>query len=314
MTSIQAVVVDADAPARLALRSVDAPSPDRGEALIQVKAISLNRGEVNRAQAAPEGTRIGWDFAGIVERAAASGAGPSVGSRVVGMLGTAAWAELIAAPATTLAVLPETVSFAQAATLPVAGLSALYALERGGVGIGRNVLITGATGGVGLFAIQLARLAGARVVALVRRPDQADQVRAAGAQEVAIGDRGDVAAEFGPFDTVVESVGGAVLGGAMELLAYGGVCVSLGASASAQVTFDARRFFPSGGRMYGFLLFNEITRYPMAADLGRLLTLVADGRLRTSIEVEDNWSNVGIVAEALRQRRYSGKAVLHVGS
>lgn len=314
MSSIQAVVVDPNAPGRLALQTVDAPSPERGEALVRVKAISLNRGEVNRALTAPEGTRIGWDFAGIVEHAAVSGAVPVEGSRVVGMLGTAAWAELIAAPAPSLAVIPEAVSFAQAATLPVAGLSALHALERGGVGIGRNVLVTGATGGVGMFAIQLARLAGARVVALVRRSDQAELVRAAGAHEVAIGDHGEAAADFGPYDTIVESVGGAVLGGALGLLTYGGVCVSLGVSASAQTAFDARRFFASGGQLYGFLLFNEIARRPIAADLGRLLALVADGRLRTPIEIEEDWTRVGVIAEGLKQRRYIGKAVLRVGS
>ena len=77
---------------------------------------------------------------------------------------------------------------AQAATFPVAGLTALHALAKGGSLLGRRVLITGATGGVGDFAVQLARLAGAHVTASVRRDDQAAAVRALGAHDVIVSD------------------------------------------------------------------------------------------------------------------------------
>src|SRR3989442_6781589 len=144
-----AVVVDPDAPGRLVIRSVPEPTPDRGEAIVRVRAISLNRGEVRRAGMAAAGWRPGWDLAGVVERAAADGSGPSVGARVVGFLPEGAWAQRVAVPKSALAELPDKVTFAQAATFPVAGLTALHALSKGGLALGRRVLVTGATGGGG---------------------------------------------------------------------------------------------------------------------------------------------------------------------
>jgi NADPH:quinone reductase len=159
---MRAVLVDKGAPANLSLDEVEEPTPAPSEALVRVSAISLNRGEVRRAQTAEAGFNPGWDLAGTVARSAADGTGPRAGARVVGLLPSGAWAELVAVPTNSLAELPESVSLELAATLPVAGLTALYALEKGGGLIGRSVLVTGASGGAGNFGIQLARLSGAR--------------------------------------------------------------------------------------------------------------------------------------------------------
>src|SRR5215217_8624039 len=226
MSGIRAVVVDPEAPNRLALADVGEPSPTPSEALVRVAAVSLNRGEVRRAESSEPGFRPGWDLAGIVERAAADGSGPQEGSRVVGFLPSGAWAELVAVPTDSVAALPEDVSFGEASTLPVAGLTALYALEEGGNLLGRSVLVTGASGGAGQFGLQLARAAGARVVGLVRRDEHEALASDAGAHEVAVGERGAAAEEYGPFDVIVDSVGGAVLGDALGMLATGGTCVS----------------------------------------------------------------------------------------
>src|SRR5581483_5100577 len=144
MTTMRAVLVDAGAPGHLAIGEVEAPRPGPGEALVRVAAISLNRGEVNRAQREVAGARIGWDLAGTVLTAAANGEGPSAGQRVVGWLPAGAWAEQAAVPVSFLAPLPDAVTFAQASTFPVAGLTALHALRKGGNLLGRRVLITGA--------------------------------------------------------------------------------------------------------------------------------------------------------------------------
>jgi NADPH:quinone reductase len=303
-----AVLVDPDAPGRLAIRPVPEPMPDRGEAIVRVRAISLNRGEVRRSGMAPAGWRPGWDLAGVVERAAADGSGPSVGERIVGYLPEGAWAQRVAVPKSNLAVLPDQVTFSQAATFPVAGLTALLALAKGGPLLGKRVLVTGATGGVGDFAVQLARLAGAHVTASVRRSDQVSAVRELGARDVVVGDELPRSPKH---DLILDSVGGRTLGSALAALERSGVCVTLGASASAEVTFDAREFFVTGRTtLYGFYLFTEFGNEPASVGLRRLAQLVAAGQLAPHISLERPWKEIGQVAQDLMARRYQGKAVL----
>ena len=310
MSDNRAVVVDPEAPGRLVIRPVPDPVPDRGEAIVRVRAISLNRGEVRRSTMAAAGWRPGWDLAGHVERAASDGSGPKAGARVVGFLPEGAWAERVAVPTHSLAELPEKVTFSQAATFPVAGLTALHALAKNGQILGKRVLVTGATGGVGDFAVQLARLAGAHVTASARRADQASALRQLGAHEVTIGDDIPPSPKY---DLVIESVGGRTLGTALAALARGGVCVTLGVSASAEVTFDARAFFAAGRtRLYGFYVFAELGHEPAAVGLRRLADLVAAGQLAPHISVERPWSEIAQVAADLIARKYPGKAVLTV--
>jgi NADPH2:quinone reductase len=304
----RAVVVDPDVADRLVIRPVPEPIPDRGEAVVRVRAISLNRGEVRRSGTAPAGWRPGWDLAGVIERPAASGSGPRAGARVVGLLPEAAWAERVAVPTHALAELPDTVTFAQASTFPVAGLTALHALAKGGPLLGRRVLVTGATGGVGDFAVQLARLAGAEVTACARRTDQDAALRRLGAHEVIVGE------EIPPepkYDLIVESVGGRTLGTALAALQRAGVCVTLGVSAAAEVTFDARQFFVAGRTtLYGLYLFTELGNEPAAVGLWRLADLAATGKLTPHVSVERPWKDIGQVAHDLMARRFPGKAVL----
>jgi NADPH:quinone reductase-like Zn-dependent oxidoreductase len=305
----RAVVVDPEAAGRLVIRPVPDPAPDRGEATVRVRAISLNRGEVRRSTMAPAGWRPGWDLAGEVERVAADGSGPRAGARVVGLLPEGAWAERVAVPTHALAELPDGVTFTQAATFPVAGLTALHALAKGPDLVGRRVLVTGATGGVGDFAVQLARLAGAQVAASVRRAEQAAVVQQLGAHDVVIGDEIPAAPKY---DLVIDSVGGRTLGTALAALARGGVCVTLGVSASAEVTFDVRQFFITGQTtLYGFYLFLERSE-PASVGLRRLAELVAAGRLVPHVSVERSWKEIARVAQDLMDRRFPHKAVLAV--
>jgi NADPH:quinone reductase-like Zn-dependent oxidoreductase len=230
---------------------------------------------------------------------------------VVGVLPEAAWAERVAVPTHALAELPATVTLAQAATFPVAGLTALHALGKGGQLLGRRVLVTGATGGVGDFAVQLARLAGAQVTASARRPDQAAGLRQLGAHEVMVGE--EIPSEP-RYDLVIDSVGGRTLGTALAALTPGGVCVSLGVSASADVTFDARQLFLAGrATLYGFYIFAELGSEPASVGLRRLADLVATGRLVPHVSVERPWTEIAQVAQDLIARRFTGKAVLTVG-
>lgn len=311
---MKAVVVDPQAAGRLALQDVADPLPAPGEAIVKVAAISLNRGEVRRVGAAAEGWRPGWDLAGTVEHAAADGSGPPGGTRVVGILNPGAWAERVAVSTKALAPLPDAVSFAQAATLPVAGLTALYALEKGGSLVGKRVLITGASGGVGMFAVQIARLMGAAsVVGVVRQERHVTAVREAGAHEVVVSDGGQAAAAFGPYDHAIDSVGGQVIASVLTMLAPNATCVAFGITGGVDVTFDLRSFYMAGGlSLYGFILFHELDRLPASGGLARLADLVASGAVTPRIEVEAPWTEIGMLAGRLANREFPGKAVLHV--
>jgi NADPH2:quinone reductase len=309
--NIRAVLVDPSAPGNIRLGEAPAPVPHPGEALIRVHATSLNRGEIRRAASGPAGRRIGWDFAGTVERSAADGSGPKEGTRVVGMLGTGAWAERIAAPTEALGVLPDTVAFDPAATLPVAGLTALYGLEKAGSLLGRKVLITGGTGGVGHMAIQIARAAGARVVAHVRGESKAAIVQRAGAHDVIASEDPAALRTHAPYDVILDGVGGPALGVALTSLGKNGTCVVYGSTAAPEVTFNASGFYPIGGAtLYGFILFHELPRAPAGVGLSRLAQFVDEGKLRPLVEVVAPLDRISEVAKALVDRAFSGKAVI----
>src|SRR5207248_2284543 len=313
MSSIRAIVVDPEVPGRLAIKEVEAPQAGSSEALVQVAAISLNRGEVLGAMHFDAGWRPGWDLAGTVIKQAANGMGPKVGSRVVGMLDAGAWAEQVAVPTNRLAELPPSVTFAQAATLPIAGLTALRVIKKGGFLLNKHVLITGSTGGVGLFAHQLAKLSGAYVVGTARQARNEALVREAGADEVIVGDDLEPARAYGPYHLIIESLGGKTLASALSLLATGATCVTLGWSASPSVTMDVSNFILTGRTtLYGLNMYTELDSRARSEDLAWLAQMVARQQLQTPIEVETSWHDIGEVAQRLQQRQFTGKAVLHL--
>ncbi|MBA3809410.1 MAG: zinc-binding dehydrogenase, partial [Solirubrobacterales bacterium] len=222
-----------------------------------------------------------------------------------------AWAELVALDTDTLAPLPEGVSDAQAATLPVAGLTALKALDIIGPVLSRRVLVTGASGGVGRFAIQLAKLAGAHVTAVSSSPERARGLSELGADEVIE----TLEPEGEEFDGIVEGVGGASLAAAIQRVASFGAIVCFASSDTTPVQFPTRAFFgrAPGARLHGLFLFAQLRHERSGTrDLGRLAELVADGRLDCSIDLEASWRQAAGAIEALMDRRIAGKAVLRV--
>jgi NADPH:quinone reductase len=305
---MRALLYDPAAPSGLRLGEAPEPEPAASQALIQVAATTLNFGEVaflrDRVE---EGGVAGWDAAGTVVAAAADGSGPPAGARVTSFGPAGAWAELRAVDTAELAVLPDALEFGVAAALPVAGVTALRALRRLGSVIGRRVLITGASGGVGRFAVQLAARAGAHVVAVVGSPARADGLDRLGAAEVLVG-LDDVAE---PVDAALDHVGGRMLADVHALLRPGGVVLSVGMASLEPTTidFEEARQRADGTRVEVFTVGGGF-----GADLPYLLSLLAAGDLDPQIGWRGPWERASEAAEALIGRRIAGKAVLEVAS
>ena len=302
---MRALIADRGAPGGVAIRTLPEPEPGPGDAVVDVHAISVNRGEVWRLRAAADGWRPGWDLAGVVRTAAPSG--PPAGSRVVGVLGGASWAERVAVPGSWLAELPSGLSFAQAAALPVAGLTALRILRLGPAILGRRVLVTGAAGGVGRFAVQLGRLGGAEVTAIVSSQERAAGLRELGATDVVT----DLDQLEGEFDLVLESSGGESLARLATMVHPEGTLVMFGNSSLAASTFDVRDVYLGGAvRLQGFTLFHGFTANPPGPDLGYLAGLVAAGRLDPQVAGVLPWEEVAGALSRLAERSVPGKLVL----
>ncbi|HEU5025460.1 MAG TPA: zinc-binding dehydrogenase [Spirillospora sp.] len=290
------------------------PSAGAGEVLVDVRAVSVNRGELHRLTGAAAGWRPGWDFAGVVAEQGTSTCGepaagrPAPGTRVFGIADGGSWAERVAVPVARLAAVPDGLSAERAAALPTAGLTALRTLRMHGDLAGAGVLVTGAAGGVGRFAVQLARRFKAEVTAVVGRPDRREGLAALGAAEVVVGVDG---LEAG-FDLVLETVGGESLREALRLVAPHGTVVSFGNSSRASTTFSVSDFYPKEASLRGFYVLNDLDGPRTADDLAYLAGLAATGELVVDIAATSDWRDARAILHRLRDRRLAGKAVLLV--
>jgi NADPH:quinone reductase-like Zn-dependent oxidoreductase len=289
---MRALVATGNAASPLELREVDEPHPAPDEAVVEVKNVSINRGELRLLGARPAGWRPGQDVAGTIIQPAKDG-GPPAGTRVVALVDQAGWAQRVAAPMSRIGQLPNNVSFQQAATLPVAGLTALRALRLGGMLLGRKVLVTGASGGVGHLAVQLAERSGANVTGTTSRSDPNTLE--------------------GPFDLILESVGGESLTRSLRLVGRDGVVVLFGNSTGQDSSLGFGNFAGHAhARLYAFFVYESGEPPTFGSDLALLAAEIGAGRLKPQVGVEASWRDPLGALEALRERRLEGKAVLSV--
>jgi NADPH:quinone reductase-like Zn-dependent oxidoreductase len=309
--AMRGVVTDSSMPGGLRLAdNLAEPQAGPHELVLAVRAFSINAGEASLVEQRPDGWRPGQDTAGVVVAAAADGSGPPAGTRVVAYPEWEGWAERIVVPVNWVAPIPDGVSFEQAATLPVAGLTALRAVRAGGALVGRNVLVTGATGGVGQVAVQLAVASGAQVTALVSGPEREADALELGAQLVtsSLGGSG-----LGPFHLVLDAVGGDVLMQAVRLAAPGAEIVLYGNRGGKAAEFALRDFYQAGAfnaRVTAFI--STVPEQTKGEDLAILAGLVADGRLRPRIGWTADWTRTADAFAAMARREFRGKAVLIV--
>jgi NADPH2:quinone reductase len=292
--------------APIELREVAEPQPASNEALVEVRAFSLNRGELRLFQIRPEGWRPGQDISGVVLKQAADGSGPAAGTRVVALTDNAGWAERAAVPAHRMAALPDNARFEEAAALPVAGLTALRSLRHGAPLLGKRVLITGAAGGVGHMAIQIAARSGARVTAVVGGPERARHLR--GAEAIVEGiDKAE-----GRFALILESAGGASLAAAIARIEAKGTIVIFGNSSGEPTSVTFREFAEHpNARIQSFSYFTSEPEDRFGPDLALLASLVGDGSLKPVL-VENSWRDIAKVGPELRDRHIAGKAVFRI--
>jgi len=288
------------------LREVADPRPAANEALVEVRAFSLNRGELRLFQNRPEGWRPGQDISGVVVQQAADRSGPEAGTRVVALTDNAGWAERAAVPAHRMAALPDNVLIEEAAALPVAGLTALRTLRHGAPLLGKRVLITGAAGGVGHLAVQIAARSGAGVTAVVGSPERGRHLR--GAEAIVEGS--DKVA--GSFALILESAGGASLAAAISHIEAKGTIVVFGNSSGDATPFSFRDLAEHpNARIQGFSYFTSEAEERFAPDLELLVALVADASLKPHL-VEHSWRELAQIGPQLRDRQIRGKAVFHI--
>jgi NADPH:quinone reductase-like Zn-dependent oxidoreductase len=316
---MRAIVLDRYGPPErvMHLADVPRPTPRPGEVLVRVRSVSLNSwdadvviGEVFNRIAAPFRPRhriIGSDVAGEV---IASGGGVTrhrVGDRVFGELTAAGWggfAEYVAAPEDALVSLPSAVDDVTAAALPQAASMALQALGDRDALAGRRVLIVGAGGGVGTFALQLANDARARV-AVVDRAAKLDRLGELGASDAFVA--GAIPAEAaGTFGRILDVVGALSAAEHRRLLAPGGNAVAIGGRPRRLLGYalaGARRAERDGGRRVRLL-----AAVPNR-DLPELAALVAGGSLRAIVDGPHPLEAVPHQVARLRAGEVFGKVV-----
>jgi NADPH2:quinone reductase len=250
---------------------------------------------------------LGGEASGTVRGKSVLVAGAGLGSTRDGV-----WAEAAIVPEMAVVPLPSALDMQQVASLGVAGLTAYKVIDEvGQVGSGDRVLVLGASGGVGGPLVNFAASTGATVVGQTGNPDKVDAIRENGASDVLVTDAdGLVAAARDLRPTViVDPLGGAFTGAALEAVAPRGRVVVYGTSAGAEVSFNLQQVYRNSKSLlsYGGL---GLTAEERRAGLERTLRIVADGRMTIRIDRVLPLEQVGEAFDLITDRGLSGKVLL----
>jgi len=313
-------------PPRLELGETDMRAPAAGEVLIDVQAAAVSfmdalmaRGQYQMRPPLPYVP--GTDAAGVVRAVGAGVDHVRPGDRVAGGHWTGAWAEQMIVPATQVTPLPANVDAATACTVRYAYGTAHYALvECARLQPGETVFVSGAAGGVGLAAVDLAHHLGARVIAGVGSSDKAEVVRSRGADAVIAYGEEDLKARINALtdrqgvDVCFDNVGGDVFATMSRLMAWGGRMLPIGFASGTIPTLAANLPLLKNYALVGAFWGAWAMRHPdrSAQADARLMQLVGDGRLRPLVAAELPLAQFDDALARLRDRAVQGRIVLRV--
>lgn len=284
------------APDVLELSDIPAPEPGPDQVIVRVRATSVNpvdwhsiRGEPMLVRLAngltkPRQPGVGADVAGVIEAVGSEVTTVRPGDEVLGM-GIRTWAELVAVKAEGVVTKPASLTFEEAGTIGVAALTALQGLRlHGRVAPGQRVLVAGAGGGVGHFAVQIARALGAEVTAATSSANL-DWVRALGADEVIDYTTTDPTATRGRFDVIFDAGGWLTLGGERRALRPGGIAVNAGAGRNVSLLGILAGMAAAAVRSrVGDRRFVSYLARRTAGDLETLRAMLEAGQIRPHID------------------------------
>jgi len=294
------------------LDEIEKPAPEDNQVLIKVRAASLNAfdayvirdwwlGRLIFGLRKPRDARLGQDVAGQVEAVGKNETQFKPGDEVFG-ISRGALAEYACTPERALAAKPANVSFEQVASLPLAGLTALQGLREGKIQAGQKVLINGATGGVGTFAVQIAKSLGAEVTAVCSTRNL-DLVRSIGADHVIDYTKDDFTKSDERYDVIFDNVCNHSFAERRHVLNPKGICVlagmgGAGVKASEAIGRIAGNIFTArASSLFTDQKFAQYRTKSSKQDLILLANLIQTGRITPVI---DRRYKLGEAAEALR--------------
>ena len=312
-------------PEALALEGVETPVPGDDQVLVRVRAASVNALDWHALRGLPylvratDGLRrprdggLGSDIAGVVESVGAAVTRFRPGDEVFGMTARS-FAERTAVREAGLVPKPANLSFEEAAAIPVAGTTALQGLrDKGHVREGSRVLVNGAGGGVGSFAVQIAKAFGAHVTA-VTRPDGLDLARSIGADEVVDYTAADFTRQGIRYDLIFDTCGNRSFRDCSRAMARDGVLVICGAPKGNWLAPILRPAMGALRSRVGSRTFAPFLAHRATDDLHALRELAEAGKLRPIIERTYPLTEVPDAMRRIETGRVQGKLVVTVSA
>ena len=317
-----AVYYEAGPPSVFRYEDVPDPACHPSGVLVDVKAVSIEGGDVlNRAggELASRPHIVGYQCAGIIREVGANVTDRAVGQRVVAIMGYGSHASMVSVPASATWLVPEGLDLQPAACVPVPFATADDCLfEFGHLKAGETVLVQAGAGGVGLAAIQLAKRAGATVLATASSDEKLERLREFGLDHGVNYRATDFVAAVREItggrgvDLVVDSVGGRTLQGSLECLAYRGRAISVGQAGRDDTPPDIRLLFAGNRTLTGVALAAETVVQPerVRAMVARHLQDVARGPLKVVIDRTYPLSEAAAAHAYIESRQAFGRVLL----